>query len=203
MRASINLIFAFFLGSFLFLSCQTEKDTLDLPTGDEFTAEVRDQNPDRPPEIPSPDAWINNALLSESISWQEIDHWYRNELPLLRENPDYHNQKSMAISGMVIAKDFLEEAEYDELVFYTKEMIEDDNVLGNVKEMTDMLKRAAVINPKKEKEVAQLSKIAESKFRDHYRARSMEEKEAYEERYHQSFMALISLQYDRWGNQKF
>ena len=196
MRTFIFSIATIILISVPLFSLAMANDTLQPPPTHHSSGDLQDNKTDRPAEISSPDNWINRALLSESVTWQEIDHWYRNKLPLLKDQPDYYNQKSMAIGGMIVAKKFLEEANYDELIFYTKEMIEDDNVLGNVKEVTKMLKTAAEINPREEKEVAQLAEMAESKYRDHYRARSIEEKEAYVERYHQSFMTLADLQSD-------
>lgn len=89
------------------------------------------------------------------------------------------------------------------MVFYAKEVIEDENVLGNVKVVADTLDRAALNNPEKEKELAQLAKRAESKYKDHYLARSIEEKEDYVEKYSQSFLTLGLLQLDRWGNPKY
>lgn len=211
MKTLIIPIATLFLMSIsLTIYCQTEHETQEQPYGDQFNSEVRDQNTERPPEIPSPDAWIKGALINESVTWQEIDYWYRNKLPLKKDQPDYYNQRSRAIMGMINFKKFLEEANYEELVFYAREIIEEENMIGNAKDMTDMLKRAVEINPEKEKEVAQLAKMAEAMFKDffsepiHYGAdRQRMTLEKYMERYEESYVTISELQYDPLGNPKY
>ncbi len=157
-------------------------------------------NENRPPELVPRDNWIFDALFNESISWEDVDAFYKNNLSKFEHKKYYNNLKTLNIMTLVkVKKDFLKEAPLEILIYYAEE----DRKMhreGGLETMAILYNEIATRG--KQKVAAQLAHDKINVLLKEYDIVSISQEE-YFKKHEDAITQLKLLMYDRWGNPLF
>lgn len=206
MKNLIVLNGRFFFAWLLFLSvgftsCADDHNAIEIKDGSEFEVENRADNPNQPTEIPDSEEWILIESTKGEMDWREVKQWYLKDLLQRKNDPSVPNLKSITVEMLTKNSKFLEQAEKKDLLFFAREIVNDERVRGNPMAIAKILKTAAgeksaMNGVYPDLEIMKLASAAEAKYSDGASSAREEIKEEYKE----SLVVLSGLHRNRWGD---
>lgn len=114
---------------FLLSSCTQDMEQTEATVPqEEITVNLNsdEQSTEKPPSIVPSDIGLNAIVLDSQSVWQDLDRFYKHELPKHENKAYYNNLKNMLFFHLIRQFEIIKNADKETLAFYTEEQAKMD-----------------------------------------------------------------------------